>query len=210
MDAKEVSLIRRHRDRIATGEFGESDVFALLTLLRPLAAPGSPVHEFANFIAHREKDRGLIRDYLWRTKDFLDNLGKVSGVMEIKPVFSRDQIGDSVNGIFRKIGLDGFSEGQIDQIVVCVISLLQDVRILDKKGQEMGVLLLACTAEELQLLGKVRVQDKVDSVFPVLVAPNSYIPGPEGDTPAPTALVEVHVAGGKLTFRPAVATAGVK
>jgi hypothetical protein len=67
MDTKELALIKKRHGRITAGSFDEDDVFSLLVLLRPLASVGSPVYEFANFIAHREKDRDHIRDYLDRT-----------------------------------------------------------------------------------------------------------------------------------------------
>jgi hypothetical protein len=184
-------------------------VFSLLVLLRPLTSVGSAVYEFANFIAHREKDRGHIHAYLDRTKRLLDQLGKQSGVLEIKPVFSKAEISHSINQVLQHIGLPSFEESHIDQILVCIMSLLQEVRILDRKGAELGRLILVHTASELQLLGEVWVLNKLYATFPVLIAPNRYIPGPNGGTPMPTVLVEVSVRDGKLRFIPvAKATTG--
>jgi hypothetical protein len=202
VDEKERSLIRAQRDRIAAGTFGEADVFFLLTLLRPVTAAGTAAHEIANFIAHREKDRGAIRDYLWRTKQTLDSLGKVAGILEIKPVFERAGVGTSLNRALESAGVMPLADGQIDQVLVCVISLLQHVRIVNRGGVAIGELVLARTASEVLLLGKVHVQSKVDAVFPVLVAPNHYVPGPPGETPEFLPLVEATVSAGHLILSP--------
>ena len=207
MDAKELSLIAKLHGRITAGSFAEADVLSLLVLLRPLAAVGSAVFAFAHFIAHREKDRGSIRAYLHQAKRTLDRLEKKNGALDIKPVFSTDAIGASINYVLQQTGLSPFGEGQITQILVCIMSLLQDVRILDRKGRELGRLVLAHTASELQLLGKVWMQNKTYAMFPVLIVPNHAVPGLQGDMPAPTILVEVSVCNGQLRFMPVTGAA---
>lgn len=202
-DGKELSLIRRYRDRIVSAHFDENDVFALLAALRPFAAKDTPVYEFANFVAHREKDRGFIRDYLLRTKNILNDLGKVDAVLEIKPVFARDEIAVSINDALGRAGLSGLSESQADQVIVCIMSLLQDVRIVDDKNGQVGRLIFGCTAGELELLGEVRIDCGVDVIFPVLVAPCLCVlcvPEDEKGVRILDGHVEVRVVDGALSF----------
>jgi len=203
MDDKERSLVQTQRDRIAAGNFGEADVFVLLTLLRPAAAAGTPAHEIANFIAHREKDRGAIRDYLWRTKQAFDSIGKRSVRLKIEPVFGRVEFAASLNSALHSAGVMPLADAQMDQVLVCIISLLQHVRIINKGGAAIGELVLACTASEILLLGKVRMQGKADGVFPVLVAANHYVSGPPGEKLEFLPLVHAVVSEGRLSLQPA-------
>jgi hypothetical protein len=58
MDSKEKFLVDEPCRRITQQTFHERDVLAPLILLREHSTAESPVREFADFIAHREKDRG--------------------------------------------------------------------------------------------------------------------------------------------------------
>ena len=58
MDRKHQQLIRLLHDRIGTGmRFSETDTISLLILVRQAA--GKHVRELADFIAHRERHKGL-------------------------------------------------------------------------------------------------------------------------------------------------------
>jgi hypothetical protein len=199
MDAKEERLIKQYYDKLTSFSFDERDVYSLLILLRPHSQKDSPVYEFANFVAHREKDRGHIRDYLNRTKDVLDNLGKINTVLEIKPVFTKQEIKKSFNSVFVKLGFAPVSDEVISGIMLCTISLLQSVKIVTKKNATIGELVFAYDAHEITLLGKCRIQSKVDAVFPVLSTENRYIPTSVVGTPILSAnIIEVVNNNGKL------------
>jgi hypothetical protein len=192
MDAKEEKLIKQHYDKLTSLSFDERDVYSLLILLRPHSQKDSPVFEFSNFVAHREKDRGHIRDYLNRTKFVLDNLGKINTVLEIRPVFTEQEIKKSFNSVFAKLGLAPVSDEVISGIVLCIISLLQSVKIVTKKNVPIGELIFAYDTNEITLLGKCRVQSKADAVFPVLSTKNRYLSTSVTGTPAlSTNIVEV-------------------
>ena len=61
MDAKERWLIEQTLVTLEAGTFSERDVLALLILLRRHAQPTSVIREFGDFVAHREKDRGILK-----------------------------------------------------------------------------------------------------------------------------------------------------
>jgi len=200
MDDKEKELIRACYARIAAGDFVERDVFSLLILLRPHSKAHSAVYEFANFVAHREKDRGHIRDYLHQTKSKLDKLGQINTTLVIKPVFSVEQIGTSLNGALSQISLSPLDHSRIEQVVLCVISLLQHVRIVQKSA-EIGRLIIGITKEDVILLGRVRVKNKAWAIFPALMVPNVYVSDAPSDTPIVIDdLLDVSVAGGTVSL----------
>jgi hypothetical protein len=199
MDAKEEKLINQYYDKLTSFSFDERDVYSLLILLRPYSQKDYPVYEFSNFVAHREKDRGHIRDYLDRTKFVLDNLGKINTVLEIKPVFSEREIEKSFNSVFTKLGFAPIPNIIISGIILCIISLLQSVKIVTKKNIAIGELVFAYDAKEITLLGKCRVQSKGNAIFPVLSTKNSYLLTSVLGTPAlSTNIIEVVNNGGKL------------
>jgi hypothetical protein len=199
MDAKEEKLIKQCYDNLTSLSFDERDVYSLLILLRSYSQKDSPVYEFSNFVAHREKDRGHIRDYLNRTKFVLDKLGKIDTVLEIKPVFTEQEINKSFNSVFAKLGFSPVSDEVISGIVLCIISLLQSVKIVTKNNVTIGELVFAYDANEITLLGKCRVQSEVDVIFPVLSTKNRYLPTAIIGTPSlNTNIIEVINNNGTL------------
>ena len=154
----------------------EKDVYILLILLRPHSRKGSPVYEFANFLAHRQKDRGHIRDYLNRTKFILDNLGDINAVLTIKPIFTEFEVKESFNTVFLKLGFKPVSDKVISRIILCIISLLQGIKIITTDNKPIGELVFGYDVNEITLFGKCRIQtySEVYVAFPVLTIRNSY------------------------------------
>ncbi len=202
MDRKEHWQVSRLHAQIVQGTFSEEDVFALLMLLREYSAKDSPVRECADFIAHREKDRGQIFEYLVRTKNVLDNLGKVSTVLEIKPVFSMPEMKSCLESCLAQFSLAALTDLVVNGLLVCIISLLQDVRLVRRDGVPIGVLEVAISKTEVVLLGKVRLDSKpVNVVFPVFVAKNDFMDIPEASVPiAPQGVSWASCENGKMSL----------
>lgn len=174
MDNKELEIITELHNRIITKLCNESDIYSILILLRCYAKEKTAVKEFGDFIAHREKDRGFINEYLIRTKEILDNLGKRNELLVIKNVFSFEEIKTSFNEILSKLNLQNFNDEIVRIIIVFIISLLQDVNIIDKKKNSVGKLVFSISKNEIVLLGRVYVQNKTFVVFPVLSVKNWF------------------------------------
>ena len=202
MDQKEIELVTELHDKIIKRKCDEKDIYSLLIIIRSYADGKTAVREFGDFIAHREKDRGFISDYLIRTKGILDNLGNENTVMVIKPVFTFDEIKNSFNNTFKKIGLIAVSNDDIRILILFIISLLQDVSIVDKK-RSVGKLLFSLTRDEIILLGRVWIQNKVHAVFPVLVTENRYEKSITSTDPQfLKKIVRVHFENGLIRIQP--------
>jgi DNA integrity scanning protein DisA with diadenylate cyclase activity len=178
MDAKENQLIDYYHNRIVNNVFNEKDVYMLLILLRRHANKKSPVFEFANFVAHREKDRGYIHEYVRDKKHILDRLGKINATLVIQPVFTLEDIKKSFNDVLKSLDKQELSEEVIRDMTLCTIVLLQDVRLVDKKNRSIGNLSIGINKETISLLGQIAVKndknETVFCVFPALEVPNIY------------------------------------
>jgi hypothetical protein len=179
MDSKEATLIKHYYDKVTSLSFDERDVFTLLILLRPYSQKNSPVYEFSNYVAHREKDRGHIYDYLLSSKSFFNQIGtKLGDIHELKSVFTEQELHTSFNAVFKDLGLTPLSNEVAQGIQLCIISLLQDVKISDKAGAEIGKLLFAFDREDIYLMGLFSVVDfppHSHLQVPVLMMKNRYL-----------------------------------
>lgn len=176
-DAKEKQLINHYHDKIISKTFDERDIYSFLILLRRHAKVKSPVYELANFVAHRERDRRYFFDYINNNKYKLDRLGKINTTIESKLIFSSNEIKNSFNTIMGQINLSEFSEENINDITVCLIVLLQDVMLVDKKNKCIGKLAIGINKNNVTLIGVAKVDYNgriVNCAFPILEVPNNY------------------------------------
>jgi len=180
LDHKESKLIDNYLIKIEKNEFDENDIYTFLILLRRHAKKKSPVFEFANFVAHREKDRGEIHEYIRKTKHILDNIGKINATMVIKPVYTEEEIKDGFNEVLTSLGKNTISDKGIRGILLCIIVLLQDVRLVTKKNYPIGKLVLGISQTQIVLLGEITIRQNenkgVSVIFPALEIPNTYFP----------------------------------
>jgi hypothetical protein len=172
MDLKEIEIIAGLHKKIFDKQCCEADIYSFLILLRTYTKEKTPTREFGDFIAHREKDRGFINEYLIRNKEILDNLGKVNSRLVISEVFSFEEIKSSFNETLNKVHLQEFTDENIRIIIVMIISLLQEVSIVDRSKNSIGKLQFAISRDQIVLLGRVWIQNKVFAVFPVLSVEN--------------------------------------
>jgi hypothetical protein len=160
VDTKEATIIKTYYDKLTSLSFDERDVFSFLIVLRPYSQKGSPVYEFSNFVAHRDKDRGYIYDYLLASKSFFNQIGTTLGdTHELKSVFSEKEIHDSVDAVVTDLGLAPIADEVSYALQLCIISLLQDVTISDKTGSQIGKLLFAFDKDTVYLMGLFSVAD---------------------------------------------------
>jgi hypothetical protein len=160
VDTKEATIIKTFYDKLVSLSFDERDVFSFLIVLRPYSQKGSPVYEFSNFVAHRDKDRGHIYDYLLASKSFFNQVGtKLGDIHELKSVFTEKEIHDSIDSVVTGLGLAPISDEVSYALQLCIISLLQDVTISDKTGTQIGKLLFAFDKDTIYLMGLFSVND---------------------------------------------------
>lgn len=177
MDPKEQDLIRQFHLRIQSGLFDEKDVFAWLVLLREHAS--GPAKEFGHFMVHRRRHRGDFFEFVTsRGAEWVEWPPSVSEaqkrVAEAPPVFELEEIARSFNRALDSLQLSQLSEGQVEDTVLCVMSLLQWSGYEGSGGDTLGRSLLAYDQDHVTMFF-VRGEDYVFSTFmPVLRVSNRY------------------------------------
>jgi hypothetical protein len=200
MDEKEQRLVGDLYRRISERAFHERDVLALLILLRPHSAGGSPVRELSDFVAHREKDRGSLKTYVHHVITYGEALVKgTAAQLKIDVVHSAAAFCESLNFTLEKFKLAALASDVTDDILACVMSLLQDVRLFHE-NKEIGRLSLGRFNKEIWLCGEIVMSPKqVLVVFPALIVPNKYCSsGDPKKLGAFTGLVEARCTKGRL------------
>lgn len=130
MDAKEAALVHQLHQRVVARAFHERDILALLILLREHAPKTSPVRELADFVAHREKDRGSLKTYVHHAVRYGEALvNGTAASLKIEVVHTRDAFRKSLNDVLGHFRLAEFLVELSDDVLACVMSLLQDVRL---------------------------------------------------------------------------------
>ena len=201
MDAKEHLLVGDLYRRIRTHTFHERDVLAFLILLRPYSVAGSPVRELSDFVAHREKDRGSLKTYVHHVLTYGEAVvAKRAAQVQIGVVHSAAAFRDSLNATLAKFKLSPLNPDVTDDVLACVMSLLQEVRLFHN-GVEIGRLGLGRLKKELWLLGAITMPGpkKIPVIFPALIVPNTYCSsGEEKKLGAFSGLVEAKCTNGRL------------
>ena len=187
MDSKERAIVAALHGRIQASAFGESDVLGFLIATREYAHSNSPLRELGDFVAHRERDRGILQRYLRHVCEFRDAfLAGLPAILHSEVIFSLKDLHATLTSTLQRFDLPSLNEAQTGDLLACAMSILQQVRLSDGKKQ-IGRLALGRTATELQLLGLVHVKqaDKgpIEFAVPALIVPNRYCAGPLGTTP---------------------------
>jgi hypothetical protein len=177
VDSKEQWQLKRMVERIRSGDFSEDDVYVLLLTLRRFACPGRALREFGDFLAHREKDRGILFEYVKEIKEALDRPLPFSGTISIRPVISSTQLADEINEIIGRSEIIPLSSVQMNHVMVCVISLLQCVELQDRDGLSIGQLHVAASPEKILLIGKILLPHLggLEAFFEALSASNDLL-----------------------------------
>jgi len=132
---KELWRVARLHDAIASGEFDEDTVRTLFAALREHAPKNSVVREFGDFIAHRDKDRGPIHEYVAKTVEAMERQVRTNaGSFTIAPVHTVAALGASLSHALAAFGRAPLSDARVNEVAVCLISLSQHVRLTSKEG----------------------------------------------------------------------------
>jgi hypothetical protein len=199
IDAKEQFLSQLYQ-RICASHFYERDVAALLILLRRHAEKYSPVRELSDFIAHREKDRGTLKTYM---EDVVRYIRKGTERVSTHPIHSATDFKYSLNATLIAFNLSSLDSNLTNDVLTCIMSLLQDVRLMHD-GIEISRLQLGrFRKNELWLAGimsrpPLKTSTGIVTVIaPVLIVPNTYCSSHKTFGPFPS-LVEAKCTNGQL------------
>jgi len=156
MDAKERWLIEQTRSTLESGSFSEHDVLGLLILLRRHAPACSAVREFGDFVAHREKDRGILHTYLCRIQTALNGTAAPHDQPLTLPIFTSSDIHASLNELLTSLGISPIDAELGNRLAVCIISLLQSVKVDTQLNTPALGFVSRCLHLRLLLWGLVR------------------------------------------------------
>ena len=134
MDLKEKKMLQHYRDIIENKSFDEYDILGFLIFIRRhIVDKNSYIQEFADLVAHRERNRGIVIDCIrvaiannYQTED---NGKKVIGYQGMNY--------DTWVNQWKEIGVDyniSLNEDIIKEITLCVFSLAQHTKYNDQKG----------------------------------------------------------------------------
>jgi hypothetical protein len=178
MDRKERTLINYYYEKLLDNRLDEKDAYAFLILLSNKSNGNSCLQELAGFVVSRGTKPGVVTEYLCETRNKFANLAKMNTALKIEEVFSFREIKNGINQVLVDCGLKGISNEQVNDIIVCVISILQHVKITEN-GREIGQLFFAIASKQVMLMAEVEIVQngggkKTNVVFPVLTAKNNY------------------------------------
>lgn len=162
-DTKELQLLKTYHRKIELNSFTDKDIYSFLTFIKKFAAKDTPIFELADFISQRDKYKGRIREYLLAAKTNFS----------MEPVFSFEEIALDINEMMESYKLSWFSDEVNCGIVLCIIALLHDVKVMNKK-EELGKLVFAIQKNQIVLSGKIYSKNKVPMIFPVLQVDNNF------------------------------------
>ena len=185
MDIKEQALLNYYYGKFIGNTFDELDVYAFLLLIRNRSREIRCINELADFVAQRDQYNGFIKEYLIETRKKFESLGKTKSAFRIEDVFSFKEIKNGINKILTEFQLTGLANEKINDFVTCLISILQQVKIIDDQEREIGKLFFALSNKQIILMAEIEVTQnlfkKTNAVFPVMTANNSYVDSKKQD-----------------------------
>jgi hypothetical protein len=178
MDKKEQSLLKFYYEKLLENTFDEKDLYGFLLGIRNQTKEISSIRELTDFVMLRDQHQGYVKQYLLEIRKKFESLGKTKSAFRIEDVFSFKEIKNGLNKALAEVDLAGLSNEQVNDFVACLISILQQVKIIED-DREIGKLYFALSNRQIILMAEVEVTQnlfkKTNAVFPILTANNSYI-----------------------------------
>jgi len=178
VDKKEIQLVNYYYNKFSERTFDEKDLYSFLRVVQEEASNNKVIKELTDFIVHREKVTGYTKDYLEECKEIINNLGKEKVRRKIENIFSFKEIRNGFNALFQQLGFEKLPLDIINDFILCIISLLQNVKIVSGSlNKEVGYLSFAASSKELFLMGNMIILNKgryMPITFPVLSVKNIY------------------------------------
>jgi len=177
MDKKEQSLLKYYYSKLVDHTFDEKDVYVFLQFIRHRCKDIHSMNELTDLAVLREQYTGSIKDYLFEVRKKFESLGKTKTAFRIEDVFSFKEMRNGVNKALEEVQCDGLTNEQMNEFVTCLISILQQISIMDN-DREIGKLFFALSQKQIILMAEIEVQQnmfkKTNAIFPVLTANNHY------------------------------------
>jgi hypothetical protein len=176
-DRKGRELVQYYRDRVAADVFNERDVAALLIGLRTEYADNPVVFELGSFLAHRRRTKGHFHRFFASGIRASQSEAGLRLGMDAEPLYSETDIANSINKALQRLSIDPIGSEVVSALVLCLISLLQDVTFEDRDdSRELGRLFLAFSHEEVFAIAAIRVGETTEQIVPALRTHNKWFP----------------------------------
>lgn len=134
MDSKAKSILSDFHDKLISKTFDEMIIFSLLILLRDYYKADKVIVGLSDFIAHREKDRGEVHKYLAKMRSEMIKATQDKGYnFSVGLVYTEKQITDAINKVFSEHGMTIIDTESGSGLVLCIISLFQNIELLHGK-----------------------------------------------------------------------------
>ncbi|MDS9471573.1 hypothetical protein E2C16_03600 [Sporosarcina pasteurii] len=176
MDKKEKQLVDYYYGKFSERSFDEKDLYGFLMVVREHSRDQQVIRDLTDFIVHRENSTGYAKAYLDECKEIINNLGKTKVRRKIEHLFSFKDIRNGFNRLFQELGLERLPVEIMNDFLICIISLLQGIKILSG-NKKVGHLSFAASSKELFLMGNMTIKNQgrtMPITFPVLSVKNIY------------------------------------
>ena len=169
MDRKSEDLICNIHQRILHSSFDEIDIYSLLILLREYSTLNKDysitdwehgyLHEICDFVAHRNRNKGFVLEeakYIYKhcttTGEFhFDTESKRRVIAGL----SEESIIHEINSIFEKLELCPIPKESENEIILCIISILQLSVFKSDDGEVHGYLYVEICNDGIYLLNDI-------------------------------------------------------
>lgn len=179
MDTKEQALLNGYYQKLMDNTFDEKDVYAFLLLIYNRNKEIRWINEMTDAVIHRDQHKGAIKEFLMETKRKFENLGKTKQALRIEDVFSFKEIKNGMNKVLAEYQLPSLPNEKLNDLITCMISILQQMKIIDEQEREIGKLFFAVSSKQIILMAEMEVAQnflkKTNAVFPVLTTNNHYV-----------------------------------
>jgi hypothetical protein len=190
LDKKEQQLFEYFYKKFSARSFDEKDLFSFLMLVREDAQDNKVIKELGDFIVHRERSNGYVKEYFEDSTQIIKKLETERNYRRIEDLFSFKEIRNGFNSLFVKRGFEKLPSEIINDFILCIISLLQSVKLVSGNlNKEVGHLSFAASSKEVFLMGNMKTLNKgryIPVTFQVLSVKNNYekiTPQDKNDTP---------------------------
>lgn len=178
MDTKEQALLNYYYEKFMNNTFDEKDVYAFLLLIGNRSKEIRCINEITDFVMDRKQHKGYFKEWLFETRKKFESLGRTKTPIRIEDVFSFKEIKNGINKALADCQLNSLPNDKINDFVTCLISILQQVKIVDQ-DKEIGKLFFALSNKQIILMAEIEVSQNLfkttNAVFPVLTTNNCYI-----------------------------------
>lgn len=169
MDKKSKELICSIHEKILHSSFDEIDIYSLLILLREESALNKDysitdwkngyLHEICDFVAHRNRNKGFVLEeakYIYKhcttTGEFHFN---TESKRRVVAGLSEEAIIHEINSIFEKLELCPIPKTSENEIILCIISILQLSVFKSADGEVHGYLYVEICNDGIYLLNDI-------------------------------------------------------